>query len=512
MCLRAVSLISLSGVVFVVLAGCASVDPCTDYERTSRMVAEQTGVDEVYEPGIEPLIDERIGSLLADGLTIDEAVQVAMLNNQGLQALFAAIGASRADVVQSTLLTNPTLSLSARFPEGGGRSNLSYGLGQELVDLWQIPVRKRIAEAELEQTVLEVVRQGVALASEAKSRYHQLAALERAMEIGTENLHLVEQSLALAERRLKAGETGQLDVNLLKANVLTVQIILIELKRDRDVARATLSRILGLARSSSSWTLSPSAEPLLSSLPSEQALIVHAMRERPDARIAAERVRAAEEEARRQYLNVFQHVEIGVDGERPERRALPGRKVLADTARASLRNGALTAPDLETRAGRNLERRQIIDSLLGPSVAITLPIWDQNQAQIAKASYKAQQSRKEYEDLLDDVARQVQEAQAIAEAAVELARFFEEQALPQAEANLGLARRSYEAGEQGIVTLIEAQEALITERLAAVNIERDYWIAMVELERAVGGRLPALDSIESTFPQPTTAQPIAVSE
>ncbi|MFH1416727.1 MAG: TolC family protein [Planctomycetota bacterium] len=512
MCLRTVSLIGVSGIVCMVFAGCASVDPCHDYERTSRMVAERTGIDEVYEPGIEPLIGEKISSLLADGLTIDEAVQVAMLNKPGFQALFAAIGASRADVVQSTLLTNPTFSLSARLPEGGGRSNLSYGLGQELVDLWQIPVRKRVAEAELEQTVLEVVRQGVALAAEARSRYHRLAALEQAIEIGTENLHLAEQSLALAESRLKAGETGQLDVNLLKANVLAVQISLIELKRDRDVARAALSRTLGLARSASPWTLSPSAEPLPSSLPSEQALIVHAMRERPDARIAAERVRAAEEEARRQCLNVFQHVEIGVDGERPERRALPGRKVLADTARASLRNGALTAPDIETRAERNLERRQIIDSLLGPSVAITLPIWDQNQAQIAKASYKAQQSRKEYEDLLDDVARQVQEAQAIAEAAAELSRFFEEQALPQAEANLGLARKSYEAGEQGIVILIEAQESLIAQRLAAVSIDRDYRIAVVELELAVGGRLPAADAIESTSPQPTATQPIAVSE
>lgn len=493
-------------------AGCQQVAPGEDFGRANRLLAERVPAAEAYDPETEATVDQRVNRLLEGGLTIDEAVQIALLNNRGFQALFAVIGASRADVVQSALLTNPTLTFSGRFPEGGGRTNLTYGLGQELVDLWQIPVRKRIAEAELEQTVLEVVRQGVALAAEARTRYYRLAALERALVIGGENLRLAQQSLNLAERRLSAGESGQLDVNLLKANVLTVQTTLIGLGRDRDVARSALSRTLGLARSAASWTLAPASEPPFVSFPAEETLIFHAMRERPDARIAAERVRAAEEEVQRQYINVFQHVEIGIDGERPERRALPGRKVLADTARASLRQGALTAPDIQTRAERNLERRQIIDSLLGPSVAITLPIWDQNQAQIAKASYKAQQIRKEYEDLLDEVAGQVREAAATALASAELSRFFREQALPQAEANLELARKSYEAGEQGIVTLIEAQEALINERLTAVNVQRDYFIALAELERAVGGRLPGPDAAGPDAPQSATAPPSASND
>ena len=75
-------------------------------------------------------------------------------------------GASRADVVQSGLLSNPTLAISVRFPKGGGRSNIAAGLAQQPVDLWQIPVRKRITEAQLEATVLTVAHQAVTLAAD----------------------------------------------------------------------------------------------------------------------------------------------------------------------------------------------------------------------------------------------------------------------------------------------------------------------------------------------------------
>jgi cobalt-zinc-cadmium efflux system outer membrane protein len=484
-------------------AGCARVEPSADYDRTMQMTRERTGVEDVYDPRAEAMVEERVSAMLADGLTADEAVRITLLKNSGFQALFGVVGASRADVVQSALLTNPSFSFSARFPEGGGRSDLPFGLGQELVDLWQIPVRKQVAEAQLEQAVLEVVRLGLDLSTEARRRYYQLAALERAVDIAHENLRLAEQSLKLAERRQSAGETGQLDVNLLRANVLAVQTTLIGLARDREVAKAALARTLGLARWAESWRLAASAQTPLASPPDEEALIVLAMRERPEARIAAQRVRAAEQELRRQCLNVFPHMEIGLDGERPESGALPGRNILADTTRASIRQGQLTAPDIQSRGERNIERRQIIDLVLGPSIQMTLPVWDQNQAGIAKAAYQAEQSRKEYEDLLDDVVQQVREAAATARAAAELSRFFDEQVMPQAEANLELARKSYEAGEQGIVTLIEAQEALISERLATVNIHRDYRIAVAELQRSVGGRLPAESQTAPTATQPS---------
>src|SRR5262245_34616946 len=140
------------------LAGCVGVEPRDDYARARSGVRAHTGAHDVFDPEDPDIVQARTDQLLADGLTLDESVRVALLNNRAFQALFDDVGASRADVVQSALLTNPSLALGARFPEGGGRSEITLGFAQDLVDLWQIPIRKKIAQAELEATVLGVVR------------------------------------------------------------------------------------------------------------------------------------------------------------------------------------------------------------------------------------------------------------------------------------------------------------------------------------------------------------------
>ena len=234
-----------------------------------------------------------------------------------------------------------------------------------------------------------------------------------------------------------------------------------------------------------------------------------AITERLDARAAALRVEAAEDEVRQQYLKVFPSVTAGAEWERPERQALPGRNILADTARESVANGRLTAPSIESKAQRDAERRAIVDSLLGPSLQITLPIWDQNQAQIAKAGSKAEQQRKDYEMLLDSIARQVQDAFILAQIAEEQVHFYRDQSLPLAKENVESAQRMYQAGEKDIIVLIDAQKSLIIQRQDFLGVWRDYAMAMAELERAVGGRLPPMPTISAptTRPQGGKDQP-----
>ena len=488
--------------LFVCLGGCLRVDPRADVERTRRMLSERTRSEDIYDPEADAAIEDRVHRLLEGGLTVDEAVQVALLHNQGFQALFARIGASRADVIQSRLLSNPSVSFAGRFPEGGGRTNLTFTFAQELVDLWQIPVKRKIAEAQLEETISEIVRQGVELTAEVQRKWYELAALRRSEAIARENLELVHASISIAEARLKAGETGQIDVNLLRATELDVQTTLLGLTRDEEVAKANLARALGLSRWTDDWTLAESLERPSANIPAEQALILYAMEQRLEARAAAAKVQASEAELRKQYLSIFPNLGVGFDMERLERRSLPRRHILADTARASVRKGGLAAPDIQTRRERQIERGQIIDIILGPSIQATLPIWDQNQAQIAKASYKVTESRKEYEDLLDKVAAEVEAAVAVVRLSGQLAEFFESRGLPTARENLDLARKSYQGGEQGIIPVLEAQRFLITQRLTAINVMRDYLVAMVELKRALGGRLP-----EGATSQPASAQP-----
>ncbi|MFO0973894.1 MAG: TolC family protein [Phycisphaerae bacterium] len=474
-----------------IAAACAAVRPEADFRRTAAQVAQRTGAADVYDPAAEARVATRVGELLADGLTPDEAVSVALLNNPEFQSLFMQIGASRADVVQSRLLTNPGLSLSVRFPEGGGRRNLTLGFAQELVDLWQIPIRSQIATAALEQLVLDVVQRGVALTGQTRSECFRLMAAERGAHIAAENVQLIEQSLALTEKRVQAGETSRLDANLVQAGLLAAKLEQQAAARDVQVARAALGRLLGLSRRDQPWTLVGEL-PASSVLPADdRELLACGLADRTDARAKAQQLSAATDELKRQWLNIFPSVQLGVEDEALESRGLPGRQILADTARASVAAGQLAAPSIQTRRQRAAERRQIIDNLLGPTLAITLPIWDQNQAQIAKARFTVEQRRREYESLLDAIADEIQESAAVARVAATQADYYRQQVLPRAEENLRAARQAYDAGEQSVVVLIEAQEFLVAQRRGHLGALRDQAVARAALEQALGGRLPA---------------------
>jgi len=480
----------LLGICSILLAGCVSVDPRPDFHRAEQMVATRTGVDRAYNPESSSATEDAVAALLADSLTTEEAVHVALLNNKHFQALFQGIGVSRADVVQSGLLSNPSIGLSTRFPEGGGRSNFTLTFAQQIADLWQIPVRKRIAEAAMEQTILNIVHSANNLASDARRDCYRVIAFTQLEASALETMVLAKKSLTLAEDRFEAGEAGKVDVNLARGRVLNGRLRTMGLHRQVERARTTLAHTLGLSRWREPWTLDDSLPQDEFPFKDDDSLLVFAMTERLDARSAAMKVRAAEDEIKKQYLSIFPNVTLGVEWERPERQSAPSRNVLADTARTSVASGRLTAPSIQSRGQRRQERRQVIDSLLGPTLDITLPVWDQNQARIAKAQFKAVEARKDYAAILDDVAFDIQQARTVATSAWQLVNFFKGEALPHARLSVEAAQRAYRAGNVNILALLDAQKTLVARQEAYIGASRDFAVAMSELRRATGGRLP----------------------
>ena len=68
---------------------------------------------------------EKLGSLLNRKLTADDAVQIALLNNRELQAVYSDLGVAQADLVQAGLLNNPIFDAAVMFPTSGGGAPIS---------------------------------------------------------------------------------------------------------------------------------------------------------------------------------------------------------------------------------------------------------------------------------------------------------------------------------------------------------------------------------------------------
>ncbi len=468
----------------VVVSGCATINPQHDYARVGHYVTDATGQERVYLPEDDELVDELVDELLQGGLTADEAVQISLLNNPLLQAAFMDVGMARADAIQAGLYTNPFLEVTALFPDGGGLANLQSTVAQNIAELWQIPVREHMAEHSLEAAIVTLANTAASLAADAKSAYYSAVGADERLRIARENLVIAKNLLELTLTRQKAGAANELDVNLSRGVAVDSEIAV---ERDRLLAanaRRDMATILGLVVDANSLVLSDRLPDDLPETLGAKPLLKLAKMWRLDIQSAGQVVAAAQAKLEYEYLLVWPQVQIGLSLERSERASQGGRDVLADTARASVANGSLTAPGIQPRSERNSQRGQ--DLIIGPSLGIELPIFDQNQAQIARAQYALHQALKTMDALDRAVTQEVRSAVDRAMTAWRLMRMYRDQSIPLAKSNLDLSREAYRAGRASFLSVLEAQRFFLETRRGYVEASQSAATMIPELERTIG--------------------------
>lgn len=474
--------IALGVVAVVAGSGCATVDPTLDYDRARQHITDATGHENIYRPGNDAVVEARLDVLMTDGLTAPEAVEVCLLNNRRLQAAFFEVGMARADVVQSGLLANPSLAASVRFPSGGGLANVEFGLAQNIAELWQIPVRKQAAERELDRAILDLARLASTLAIQSKEAYFRAVATGERHKLAGDNLSIARNLLELAETRREAGAGTELDVNLSRAVVVEAEL---ELETARLAVAETgraLATLLGIAAPASDIALTSPLPEVPPQMPEVARLIELAREVRLDIRAARQGVLSARARLEEEYRRVFPTIEIGIELERGERKSQGGRDIFADTARSSIAAGGLTAPEIQSRSQRDADT----DFTIGPSVSLELPIFDQNQAQIAKAAYGYEQAVKTLEALDREVAQEVRGAVDRALTAWRLLRVYRVRSLPLAKNTLDLSREAYRAGRTSFLSVLEAQRFYLVTRSRSVDAAERAAITIPDVERAVG--------------------------
>lgn len=470
-------------VLLLFVGGCATVEPRADYVSAAGHVRAATGMHDMYRPDRVD-IEAEVDRILDGGITADEAVQVCLLNNPSLQAAFLEIGVARADFVQAGLFSNPFVGISARFPDGGGLANIDASVAHNIAELWQIPLRKQAAQRVLEQTVLRIAREAAVLASECGEAYYDAVGAGERLAIARENLTIAQSLLDMAVARQKAGATNELDVNLSRSLALDAELAVESARLAASDGRRRLARLLGVEANAEELQLVDPLPQAPSDVPDPDALVAAAKAWRLDVRSARQALEEAEWQLKVQRRLVFPTVEVGLAFEREERRSQGGRHIAADTARASIANGGLTAPEIEPRSARRAEDGQ--NTLIGPSLGFELPIFDQNQAQIAKARYAYEQSAKTLEALERAVTQEVRGRVDHAVTAWRVAAMYRNKSVPLAKSNLELSRRAYEAGQTSFLSVLEAQRFFLDSRRGYIEAARAAAVAIPELERAVG--------------------------
>jgi cobalt-zinc-cadmium efflux system outer membrane protein len=389
--------------------------------------------------------------LLRKPLTVDAAVQIALLNNRSLQATFEEIGLSTADLIEAATFPNPRFDLAIRFPnKPPSGTYIDYGAAIDFLSIIMIPLKKQVAKVQLEAAALRVADATLELVSQVKSAFYSLQASQQLLRRFQVIVDTNAAGLDLAQRQHEAGNITDLALAQQQASYsrsrLDVASTEAEIRRNRE----RFNRLLGLWGTDTDWQIAGDLPEVPSSDLPMRALERLAISQRLDLQA--------------DYLQVTSQV-----------------KNLGLTKSFRL-VGALDF-------GVNSERETDSQTRTGPTFAIELPVFNQGQARIARGEAALRQSQDKFEGLAVDVRSQIRELRDELTSKREIARFYQDELLPGQRQILNQSLMLYNAMEIENFELFstKAEEAR-TEReyLEAV---RDYWITRAELERAVGGNL-----------------------
>jgi len=427
------------------LAACRTPYTEPDYTRTQDEIRSSTGAEHVFHPsGEAEATQRRVAELLADGLALSEAVELGMLNNPALQAAFHSIGMAHADRVQAGLLANPSLSLGVRFPTSGGAPEWEAGLFAGLLDLWQVPKRERVAESALRRRVLEVAYQATQLAGAIRVAYIESTSTQRLVDIAKQNRESARKLHELASARLDAAAGTVIEANLARIDLLDTEIALGDAKLAAQDARLDLLLELGFGPHESRLRTMGTAAAVRPTLPSATQLEDLAMVRRLDIRAAEEAVLQAEAEVDRQRGLARQNFDVGVAAERDG------------------------------------------DWSLGPGLQLDLPLFDRNQAQVAKAIEALALRQATLQASRLAVAREVSSALARTEGSWDALAIYRNDLLPYSEEALAKAHESYQLGKTTILPALEAQRQLLAARSDYARRLLRAATALSDLESATG--------------------------
>ena len=448
--LRAVALL----VSAAVLVGCASFTPDAGFGVVQRTTQERIGRDLHWARTDADLdtIAQRVAQLLAKPLSADDAVQIALLSNRGLQAGFQELGITEADVVQAGRLPNPGFSFG-RTSKGEERE-IERGLHLNLARLVAMPLIGRMQARHFEQVKAQVLMSVLSLAADTRKAYFTAVAAEETVRYMRQVKEVADASAELARRMQQVGNFNKLQRAREQVFYSNAVLRLATAEQAQRATRERLVRLLGVWGLQTQFSL-PARLPDLPPAPLERPDIEQlALAERLDvqgARLAAQQTASNLGLTRRtRFINVL---ELGV-----------------------VRNSSNEAPTQR-----------------GWEVGFELPLFDWGGARVARAEAVYMQAVHRAAQTAINARSEVREAYTGYRSAYDIARHHRDELVPlnQRIAEENLLR--YNGMLIGVFELLADARTQIASVNAAIEALRDFWIAQADLDMALIGK-PSLNA------------------
>jgi outer membrane protein TolC len=435
--------------IAVTVAGCASLSDDARIGPVEQAVQERTGAQTkwVRSESEAHSVRGRLKELLTQPLSAESAVQIALLNNPGLQAGYAEVGIAEADLVQASRWRGPTFSF-ARLRRGD-ETEYERSVFFDVLGLITIPLSVRVEEKRLASAQSRAAAEGLRVALETRKAWFSAVAAQESAKYAAQVKEAAEASAELARRMAAAGNFSRLDHAREQAFYAEATAQLARAQQAERAARERLARLMGLWGENLAFKL-PERLP---ELPQEPRVAGEDL----EARALAQR--------------------LDVQGARRETEALAESLGLTKVNRfVSLLELGLIS---NSETGRPRQR--------GWEIELGIPIFDFGSARTAKAERLYMQSVNRTLEAAVQARSEVRETYGAYRTAFDVARHYRDEVVP-------LRKRISEEMllcYNGMLASVFELLADSREQVAAVNayIEslRDFWLAESDFQMALTG-------------------------
>jgi outer membrane protein TolC len=433
----------------MLLAGCAGFSPDGGFAPVQQTVQPHIGQELRWARSAQDQahIDRRVAELLAQPLTMDGAVQLALLNNRGLQAAFFELGIGEADLVQAGRLPNPGFSFG-RMTQGD-EIELERGLHFNLARLIAMPLMRQVESRRLAQVQGQAAVAVLSLAADTRKAWVQAVAARETVRYTRQVMQAAEASAELARRMAAAGNFNRLQQAREQSFYADAALNLARAEQAALAGRERLTRLLGLWGDQAAFSL-PERLPDLPATP----------RELPDI----------ERQAIAQRLDV------------------QGARLAAEQ---TARNLGLTRTTrfvnvLEFGLVRNSSNEAPVQK--GWEIGFEIPLFDWGTSRVVKAESIYLQAAHRAAETAINARSEVREAYGAYRSAWDIAKHQRDEIVPlkQRISEENLLR--YNGMLIGVFELLADARSQIASVNGAIDALRDFWLAQADLDMALVGK------------------------
>ncbi len=435
----------------MLLSGCTWFAPDAGMGVVTTIAQQELNKDAaaIRSPEEAEAASARVRHLLWRPLTADAAVQIALINNRGLQAAYDALAIADAERVGQSLPPNPTFSW--RRIQAGPALESEMQLVTNIIALATLPARSEIAAERFHQAQLRAAEETLRVAHDARRAYYRAVAARELIHFLTESQSAAEAATKLAARLGETGAMNKLDQAREQVFYADLTAQLATVRQREGSEREALIRAMGLWGASLDFKL-PNALPAVPRRVQTLAGVeLDAVARRVDLQVA--------------------RIELDV---------LAKSYGLTQATRfINILDGGY-ADKLEKRPEERFLMR-------GFDIRLQIPIFDFGEVRVRQVEATYMQAVNRLLALAVNARSEARDAYRVYHSTYDIAGHYQREVLPLRKIISDETLLRYNAMLIDVFSLLAEARQRIAATITAIEAKRDFWLATVDLKAAIAG-------------------------